>query len=135
MQLPTRGTLRHEHRLYFTTALRAAPEGGQLARLIRTFRVHAELILPMRTVKVTGIAILTVGTAAAFVAVKAGLSPHEHFKRTVAAVRKVHCGCTSFQIWAEKNAVDFSQNLRRGRMQKGMLPCGNIPFVAWLFNF
>lgn len=39
----------------------------------------------------TGIAILTVGTAAAFVAVKAGLSPHEHFKRTAAAVRKVHC--------------------------------------------
>ena len=80
----------------------------------------------MRTVKVTGIAILTVGTAAVFVAVKAGLSPHEHFKRTAAAVRKV---------WAEKNAVDFSQNLRRGRMRKGMLPCGNIPFVAWLFNF
>ena len=49
-----------------------------------------------------GIAILTVGTAAVFVAVKAGLSPHEHFKRTAAAVRKVHCGCTSFQIWAEK---------------------------------
>ena len=48
----------------------------------------------MRTVKVTGIAILTVGTAAVFVAVKAGLSPHEHFKRTAAAVRKVHCGCT-----------------------------------------
>lgn len=62
------------------------------------------------------------GYAAAFIAVKAGLSPHEHFKRTVAAVHKVHCGCTSFQIWAEKNAVDFSQNLRRGRMQKGMLP-------------
>ena len=75
------------------------------------------------------------GYAAAFVAVKAGLSPHEHFKRTAAAVRKVHCGCTSFQIWAEKNAVDFSQNLRRGRMRKGMLPCGNLPFVAWLFNF
>ena len=89
----------------------------------------------MRTVKVTGIAILTVGTAAVFVAVKAGLSPHEHFKRTATAVRKVHCGCTSSQIWAEKNAVDFSQNLRRGRMRKGMLPCGNIPFVAWLFNF
>ena len=57
------------------------------------------------------------------------------FKRTAAAVRKVHCGCTSSQIWAEKNAVDFSQNLRRGRMRKGMLPCGNIPFDAWLFNF
>ena len=81
------------------------------------------------------LAILTVGTAAVFVAVKAGLSPHEHFKRTAAAVRKVHCGCTSSQIWAEKNAVDFSQNLRRGRMRKGMLPCGNIPFDAWLFNF
>ena len=89
----------------------------------------------MRTVKVTGIAILTVGTAAVFVAVKAGLSPHEHFKRTAAAVRKVYCGCASFQVWAEKNAVDFSQNLRRGRMRKGMLPYGNIPFVAWLFNF
>jgi hypothetical protein len=89
----------------------------------------------MRTVKVTGIAIFTVGTAAVFVAVKAGLSPHKHFKRTAATVRKVHCGCTSFQIWAEKNAVDFSQNLRRGRMRKGMLPCGNIPFDAWLFNF
>ena len=22
-----------------------------------------------------------------------------------------------------------------GRMRKGMLPCGNIPFVAWLFIF
>ena len=37
----------------------------------------------------TGIAIFTIGTAAVFVAVKAGLSPHEHFKRTAAAVRKV----------------------------------------------
>ena len=44
----------------------------------------------MRTVKVTGIAILTVGTAAVFVAVKAGLSPHEHFKRTAAAVSYTH---------------------------------------------
>ena len=86
----------------FRSLRRAAPEGGQLARLIRAFRVHTKLVLPMRTVKVTGIAILTVGTAAVFVAVKAGLSPHEHFKRTAAAVRKVHCGCTSSQIWAEK---------------------------------
>ena len=89
----------------------------------------------MRAVKVTGIAILTVGTAAIFVSVKAGFAVHEHFKCSAAAVRKVHCGCTSFQIWAGKNAVDFSQNLRRGRMRKGMLTCGNIPFDAWLFNF
>ncbi|MBS7355670.1 MAG: hypothetical protein KIG86_04400, partial [Eubacteriales bacterium] len=40
-----------------------------------------------------------------------------------------------FWIWAEKNAADFFQNLRRWGMRKGMLPCGNIPFLAWLFSF
>lgn len=59
------------------------------------------------------------GYAAAFVAVKAGLSPHEHFKRTVAAVRKVHCGCTSFQIWAEKNAETFLKIYGVGVCEKG----------------
>ena len=38
-------------------------------------------------------------------------------------------------VWAEKNAADFFQNLRRRHMRKGMLPYGNIPFVAWLFGF
>ena len=33
---------------------------------------------------------------------KAGFAVHEHFKCSAAAVRKVHCGCASFQIWAEK---------------------------------
>ncbi len=42
---------------------------------------------------------------------------------------------TPFSFGQKKNAVDISQNLRRGRMRKGMLPYGNIPFVAWLFHF
>jgi hypothetical protein len=73
----------------------------------------------MRTVKVTGIAILTVGTAAVFIAVKARLSPHEHFKRTAAAVRKVHCGCTSSQIWAEKTPQTFLKIYGVGVCEKG----------------
>ena len=34
-----------------------------------------------------------------------------------------------------KNAVDFEKSLRRERMRKGMLPCSNTLFGAWLFGF
>ena len=73
--------------------------------------------------------------AAVFVPIKTGLTPHKHFKGAIFAAGKVQSGYTSFLDLGRKNAVDFFQNLRRWRMRKGMLPCGNIPFFAWLFSF
>ena len=88
----------------------------------------------MRTVEVAGVTILMLG-AAVLAPVKSGLALHEHFKCAAFAAHKVHSGCASFLDLGRKNAADFFQNLRRWGMRKEMLPCGNIPFVARLFNF
>lgn len=82
----------------------------------------------------TSVAVYMLGTAVV-VSVKTGLTLHEHFKGAVFAAGKVQFGCTSFLDLGRKNAADFFQNLRRRHMRKGMLPYGNIPFVAWLFSF
>jgi hypothetical protein len=73
--------------------------------------------------------------AAVLVPVKSGLSLHEHFKCAAFTAHKVHSGCASFLDLGRKKRRRLLSKSAALRDAKGMLPCGNIPFVAWLFNF
>lgn len=81
--------------------------GGQLARLVGTFRIDAELIFPVRAIKAAGAAVLRRDRLAAVVVVETGLALHELFKGPVAAGSEVHRPSPPFCVWAKRKAADF----------------------------
>ena len=105
--------------------------GGQLARLVGTFRIDAELIFPVRAIKAAGAAVLRRDRLAAVVVVKTGLALHELFKGPIAAGSEVHRPSPPFCFWAKRKAADFFQNLRLGRgTEKGAVMLDNTLFLS-----
>ena len=104
---------------------------GQLARLVGTFRIDAELIFPVRAIKAAGAAVLRRDRLAAVVVVETGLALHELFKGPVAAGSEVHRPSPPFCFWAKRKAADFFQNLRLGRgTEKGAVMLDNTLFLS-----
>ena len=101
--------------------------GGQLARLVGTFRIDAELIFPVRAIKAAGAAVLRRDRLAAVVVVETGLALHELFKGPVAAGSEVHRPSPPFCFWAKRKAADFFKICGLAGEQKRALSCLTTP--------
>ena len=84
--------------------------GGQLARLVGTFRIDAELIFPVRAIKAAGAAVLRRDRLAAVVVVETGLALHELFKGSVAAGSEEYIGRHLLSAFGQKKPQTFSKS-------------------------